>query len=521
MPPTIAVVGIGCENATFSPQFTKLSDFATSATEEDMRAVYEKYGLTTAKQGDKIHLDNAAPHLVKHLPRAFSDFNFRFAARYRTMPGGRIERGAFEAIVEKTEGALAAIKEEEGSIEGVWLDYHGAMNADGHDDAEGILTEVARRIAGPTSLVAASFDLHGNFSAKMASLINICTAYRTAPHVDVQETRLRALHLLTSCIRSGADPKLSYCKIPLVISGEMSNTDDEPSKTLYSATLEHAEKAPEVLDASILIGYCWADEPRSGASVLVTSIDKAAGDRAALGIAAEVWAVRSRFRFGVASGSVAWAVGEAAAREKPCVVSDSGDNPTAGGVGDNAAMTRAFAQLPSPPPHNVLIQGPVDSSTVELCLRHDTGSRLNVTLGAAFDTINGSPFTCEATILHKHPSTTKYTFMYEGVSYPTTMPPTVVLAVSNTVAVIVPSERKPFHYFADFKELGLDLTDYDILVVKLGYLVPDIKAYSKSNIMALSPGAVNAELRSLEYKRVPQPFYPKDLDMTWSPAITV
>ena len=102
------------------------------------------------------------------------------------------------------------------------------MYVSGQEDAEGEIVSMVRGLVGPSAMLSASFDLHGNFSEQLAANLDMLSAYRTAPHVDEPETRLKALSMLLSCIRSGERPQISYIRVPLGISGEMSNTADEP-----------------------------------------------------------------------------------------------------------------------------------------------------------------------------------------------------------------------------------------------------------------------------------------------------
>eukprot|EP01060_Flectonema_neradi_P007466 TRINITY_DN1520_c1_g1_i1.p1 TRINITY_DN1520_c1_g1~~TRINITY_DN1520_c1_g1_i1.p1 ORF type:complete len:529 (+),score=66.90 TRINITY_DN1520_c1_g1_i1:37-1623(+) len=523
--PVVAIVGIGCENATFSPQLTELVDFHTSDTEEHMKNLYTK--MVSVSKGQKLDLTNSIPPMNDD----FSKLKLRYACRYRAMPGGVISKEAYSAIKASLIQSLNKIKDEEGTISGVWLDYHGAMNAQETDDVEGELSVIVRDIVGKECLICASFDLHGNFSEKMRAVINITTAYRTAPHVDVFETRVRALYLLMQAILSPASspPVVAYLKVPLVVSGEMSNTAYEPCKTIYGAVLEEADADSSIIDASILIGYCWADEPRSGCSVLVThrEADSKSGMEHAKRIANEIWSRRSEFVFPVPSGNVEWCIDEAVSLSKSgssslTIISDSGDNPTAGGVGDTPTFVRQFVQNYKQFPLKTLVQGPVDKPAVSTCLKHTVGETITLpSLGAVVDTRNEEPLKeAEFIIRYCHQSVTEYDFNYEGMTYQTTMPPTVILSPvsSPNVEVVVCSSRKPLHYFADFEQLQRPLkgSSYDLLVIKIGYLVPDLEAVSTKNLLALSPGAVYADLPTLKYERLPRPFYPKDPDMEWS-----
>src|SRR5690625_3783457 len=74
---------------------------------------------------------------------------------------------------------LAALVED-GGVDGVYLDIHGAMSVVGRDDAEGDLVTALRQVVGPEVLVAAPMDLHGNLSPVLARELDLPTCYRMA-----------------------------------------------------------------------------------------------------------------------------------------------------------------------------------------------------------------------------------------------------------------------------------------------------------------------------------------------------
>ena len=53
----------------------------------------------------------------------------------------------------------------------------------------------------------------------------------------------------------------------------------------------------------------------------------------------------------------------------------------------------------------------------------------------------------------------------------------------------------------------------DILVVKIGYLVPELYDLRADWIMALTPGGVDQDLERLPYKRIKRPMFPIDKEM--------
>jgi microcystin degradation protein MlrC len=78
---------------------------------------------------------------------------------------------------------------------------------------------------------------------------------------------------------------------------------------------------------------------------------------------------------------------------------------------------------------------------------------------------------------------------------------------------VIPSRRKPYHHLREFANLGLDLADFDITVGKWGYLEPELRSAASAAFQALTPGAVNQDIASLEFTRVERPVFPLDPGM--------
>ncbi len=51
------------------------------------------------------------------------------------------------------------------------------------------------------------------------------------------------------------------------------------------------------------------------------------------------------------------------------------------------------------------------------------------------------------------------------------------------------------------------------MVVKIGYLVPELYDMRADWIMALTPGGVDQDLERLDYKRIKRPMFPFDKNM--------
>jgi microcystin degradation protein MlrC len=469
----IAIGGLAVECCTFSPLPTPSEDI-------------------TLLRGDALRQQYL---FLNDLPQV----EFVPLIRGKATPGGPLEMATYQQIRDEF---LAGLRDG-GPWDGVYLDMHGALNVLGMDDAEGNWTAQVRDVVGADVLVGASYDLHGNVSRRVVENVDLLTAYRTAPHIDVDETRERGVRLLVDCLTRNVRPHLSFVPVPLLLPGEKAMTTAEPAGSLYARIPELIAQYG-LLDASVLVGYCWADEPRVGASVVTLGEDAAQVRAAAEDLASDYWARRGAFRFGLPVDTVDGCIERAKALpEKPVFISDAGDNITGGGIGDVAyVLERLLAHNVS----NCVYAGIFDAAAVETCFAAGVGATLDLSLGGKLDTLHGAPVDVTATVVTLDTSVA-------GNRH-------AVIQVGG-VRVILTERRTQFIMPQQFEPLGIDPTACDIFVIKLGYLYPDIAPLAAHSIMALSPGAIDPDVDNLPYQRIMRPAYPLDADMTWNAADAV
>lgn len=478
----IAIAGIATESCTFSTLPTRIEDFGI------VRAGEEKFW-------------QAYPFVAD-----YSDIEFVPTLCARAMPGGPVEADAYATIKAEVLERLRA----NGPFDGVYLDMHGAMNVLGMDDAEGDFIASIRDVVGPGCVLAASYDLHGNVSERIMAGLDILTAYRTAPHVDTLETRSRAVRLLVECLQNGQRPYKAFVPIPVGLPGEKTSTEWEPGASLYARIPERIDHE-NVLDASILVGYIWADEPRVTACTIALGHDAAATRTAAEQLAQDYWDARHEFRFGVPALSVDECLQQAlTGADYPVVISDSGDNPTAGGVGD---VTYFLARALS---HNIpdLIYASIpDADAVQTCIEAGIGAEVTLDIGGKLDYRHSQPLRATGSVkfILEQP------WKHYSMSVESDTNHQVVLQVGG-VQVILTEKRTPFHHVAQFQALQIEPAQHQIVAVKVGYLVPELKALAKRAYLALTPGAVNQAITELPFERLKRPFFPLDPDMRWQPA---
>lgn len=124
-------------------------------------------------------------------------------------------------------------------------------------------------------------------------------------------------------------------------------------------------------------------------------------------------------------------------------------------------------------------------------------------MGGKKDTVFGSPLTLDVTIEALSPDSLLSTS--RGVA----------LVRSQGVDIAIINSRRSFTTLQDFEEIGLDPLSFKIVVVKLGYLYPELRDIAPAHLMALTSGFCNLDIPSLPFTQVQRPVYPLDLDMEW------
>ncbi|MFI6484694.1 M81 family metallopeptidase [Nonomuraea sp. NPDC050663] len=458
----VAIAGIGTESSTFSAHRTVDSDFTVW---RDL----SRYPFLDQWR-DEVEF---VPLLVA-----------------RALPGGQVTEAAYSAL----EGELVERLAASGPFDGVYLDLHGAMHVEGRDDVEAELAGRIRSVVGPGCPMAASMDLHGQVSRRFAELVELPTAYRTAPHVDVEETRERACRMLVECLRSGERPVRAWVRVPLLLPGERTSTRLEPARSIYA---ELGEQPDGVLDSSIWIGYAWADAPRSSVNVLVSGTSAPAVERRAGELAARLWEARDDFAFCVPALAPREAIAEAlASPARPYFVSDSGDNPTAGGSGDATWLLADLLET-VPDGRSAIWASCVDAAAVAACLAAGAGGRVDLAVGGCF---SGDEPTRLSGVVH-------------AVRPGDPVGGDLAVVRAGGVHAVLTSRRKPYHFVKDLLELGLDPRDHDLTAIKIGYLEPDLHRAAAGSVLALSLGGVCQDLHSLGYRRLERPIHPLDASM--------
>jgi microcystin degradation protein MlrC len=455
----IGIAGIAIESSTFSPHRTGLADFRVTRG-------HELLGRYTWTGPDPE---------VEWVPLLHAV----------SLPGGAVLADVYQALKAEILERIA----DADRLDGLVLDIHGAMSVVGMLDAEADLVSAIRALVGPDVLISAAMDLHGNVSREFARHLDLITCYRLAPHEDAWETKERAARNLIARLRSGGRPHKAWVQVPVLLPGEKTSTRIEPARGLYGR-LTDIEAMPGILDASIWVGYAWADEPRCQAAVVVLGDDAELVREQAAKLAEEYWRVRAGFAFVAPTGTLDECVTRGlASTARPFFISDSGDNPTAGGAGD---VSWTLGKLLEYPGLSAIYASIVDPESVAAA---KSGGTVDLMVGGKIDPGPSGPVrvTGEVRTVQEDP-----------------VGGTIVVVAAGGVQVIITERRKPFHLVRDFTYLGLNPSTVDLTVVKIGYLEPELYDLAADWLLALTPGGVDQDLTRLGHSRIVRPLYPFD-----------
>ena len=431
---------------------------------------------------------------------------FRFLKRYpvtflptlvaTAVPGGPVERKTYETLKAEFLQRLKALL----PLDGLYLPMHGAMFVEGMQDAEADWYQAARQVVGRDCLLSASYDLHGNISQPIIDTLDMLSAFRTAPHIDREETMMRSTDMLLHCLSTKARPALVWAPVPVLMPGERSSTEWEPGKRLW-AQLPALNRGAGILDVSLLVGYVWADEPRSTAAVVVTGTAPGKQWEIATGLARQYWDARSQFKFGTETCTVDQCVQRAMnAKTQPAILADSGDNPTGGGNGDQATVLESLLRHKAA---NVVFAGIADRRATEACYQAGVGARIRLSIGATLDPKASRPVNADSEVKfllpESNPARREAVVQIEGIT------------------LVLSAYRRPYHDIQDFTRLGLQLKSFKIVVVKSGYLSPELAPIANPSLMALSDGAINQDIVHLPANLHRRPSYPFVEDLRFTP----
>lgn len=413
------------------------------------------------------------------------------------VPGGCLREPDFLTIAEDLVSRIPSK-----GIDGIWLYLHGALEVENLGSGELALLRMVRQKIGYKVPIALALDFHANNTFELMKLVNIMAGYRTAPHRDMPETELHAARLLLRCIEQHILPEPQIARANVVAPGDCVLTDESPLKEIM-AEAAALEKIPGMLICNVFNGQPWVDSPNMGPSmVCIHEWDTSVAKTTAEHLARMFFETRHEFRFSVDAYEPEEALCKAwEEHRRPIFVTDSGDNTTAGSSGDSAFLLKLVQEKRM---GGVLIGGITDAPAVAQCERAQPGQSVEFDVGG----------TIEPSSVRTH---LRGTLLYKGDIegwYGENAGPCVVVRSEKSIDVVITARRCAFTKPQIFEGLGLDILSYRFVVVKLGYLYPDLAAVAARAILAFTKGGSTERLQDMGMKRIRRPMFPLDDNFT-------
>ena len=394
-----------------------------------------------------------------------------------------------------------------GEIDGLYLQLHGAS---GVKDLDGVslehyLLKEIRKVVGKHMPIALVMDPHGNLTRDLSDKVNILRCYRESPHSDYIETERLVAAKFIDLLKNRRPMKPIIRKLPILVGGERSVSAKEPMVSI-NRMLDEFEKDERVFSDSYHVGYIRHDDDKLGAAVVVvpnTPEDIPFCEEVADKVSRYAWEHRFEFKFSGNFDEVKESVERTVAFEgKTAVITDSGDNCGAGGAGQNTVVLRELLAQDLRG-KKVLVAGINDKVTHATMSDYKIGDHVSIDLGINEDELS-APVHIEGTLIQvgdemyalgiTHVVGTAYTVHIDGTS----------------IDVIILNRNIQYGNMSQFEVAGLDFHDYDIVVVKMGYLDTYLIPETAYHMMALSDGPTVQRSERIPFKKIYRPMWPMD-----------
>ncbi len=410
-------------------------------------------------------------------------------------PSAQVTEDAYERIVGQMVADLAAME----NLDGLYLDLHGAMVAEHIDDGEGELLRRIRKAVGPALPIVVSLDLHANITPEMVALADCLEAYRTYPHIDMAATGRRAAGHLDALLTGTGGRFKAFRQLPFMIPLTSGCTYEGPAREVYRE-VKLLAREPGVTGVSFACGFCPADFPGAGASLVTYGTSQQAADDAAEALYAAAVERESAFALEVLSPAEAVREGMriAAHADKPVILADAQDNAGGGGSSDTTGLLKALLTAGA---EGAVLAVLYDPAAAEAAHAAGPGATLSLALGGASGIPGDSPlegrFTVAALGDGRFTGTGPF---YKGARMQLGL---MALLEIHGVRVVVASHKVQAADQAMLRHLGVEPAEQRILALKSSvHFRADFQPLAETVLVVVSPGFVVLDNRQLAFRRL-------------------
>ncbi len=418
-------------------------------------------------------------------------------------PSSYVTRDAYEKVA----GWMIEDLQAQGPFDAVYLDLHGAMVAEHHQDGEGELMRRVRVVVGDAIPLAASLDYHTNMTPEMVHHATAMIGYRTYPHVDMADTGSRAAELLDRLLKDKRPLHKAYRQFDFLIPLVWQCTLQEPARSIF-ALLDDIERGvggahnQGIVSLTHTPGFPPADIAQCGPALVVYGHDKAATEAAADRLADAVRSREAAFagKLYTPDEAAVEAIRLAKTASKPIVLADVQDNPGAGGTSDTVGLLRALVAHRA---RGAVIGMMVDPAAAQAAAEAGEGAVLRRGIGAAVGYAGETPVEASWRVVKVGSGVFTGTGPFYGGARFQIGPMALVTDDESGVSAVLACKRIQAADQEMFRHVGVEPSRTPILGLKSTvHFRADFQPIAETILVVQSPGAHVTDPVELPYAQL-------------------
>ena len=481
----VAIAGFRHESNCFAARKTDLEDFETQGVYPSLvrgAALFEATKDMSGSLQGFMHVARDCRWDLVPLLWCFAKSSAQVTDRaFDTITGW---------IIEHLKGA--------GPVDAVYLDLHGGMVTESHDDGEGELIRRLRESVRPDVPIVAALDFHANVTRLGFDNATVLAAYRTNPHMDKVETGERVGWHLNAVLNGEGARFKAMRKIPFLVPGPWQYTGVDPLKSLFRK-LGFLE-GQDAHTLSMTVSYTGGDVYELGPAVFGYGHTQKAADDAVDALFEAFMAQEHAFvgTLYVPDDAVREALGLFTTTDKPIILVDTEDNPGGGSPADSMAVFKALVAQGA---ENAVVAMICDTDVVAQAHAAGTGARIDVRLGGKSGLEGNSPFEGTMEVVALGDGDFEATGpMDRGLKM--NLGPMALLR-SGGVSAIVCGKRQRATDQSILRHLGLEPKELAIIALKeTTHFLSDYGAIGGPYLFVEGPGLNVADTRKLPYRNL-------------------
>jgi microcystin degradation protein MlrC len=486
----VLIAGLFHETHTFLDGTTSLSDFQILRGEEMLRC-----------EGDSSPLGGVLA--------CADEFGWEVlpTVDYRAQPSAIVEDEVIETFV--SDLVNYSRRDLENGVDAIYLVLHGAMTSKSLQDVEGEVLQQLRSLPGLADVpLFGVFDLHANFTPRMAAFSHCLVSYRKNPHTDGREAACIAAQHLQKALTTGILPKQQCLVTPLMWPPTGTATANDPMLTLESMARE-MEKRLGVESVSVVAGFSFADTEHTGVSFVASGSDEAQISRCLQELADKAHELRELGN--VVDPPLAEVMSRLPSFTSGLtVLVEPSDNIGGGASGDGTGLLRALIE------HEVVnsaicIADPVSSEKARVA---GIGARVTLSIGGKGSRLDAGPVDLEVEVISlsdgRFELEDKQSHLASMCGDRFDMGPCAVVRYSGITILLTGIKTPPFD-LGQWRSQGIEPTTLSVIAVKAA--VAHRRAYDPIAARMFwvdTPGPCSSNLKTLPYKHIRRPIYPLD-----------